>query len=253
VLTSLKLDSEHCPMSSTTLITAIIILLAALVCYAFVSQTIAQKKQQQQRIVHALDTRARNFKFMLSGLPAGFLPKELILLIYRSLMHVLEQLIKLEPTQKTTQVVLDNPQKAQEIKICLEELYKFIFQLEGKKGMTKPQADAYRNMIKELVLQLTVDNYMLHGRLAREKDKLRLAIHYFDLALRLMIRERTSGQFDEKIGQMQTLLSELNAQNRNQSGSNSEIPQEEVGADGVSEEWDKFQQESTWKKKQIYD
>jgi hypothetical protein len=212
---------------------------------------------------------------MLSGLPAGFLPKELILLIYRSLMHVLEQLIKLEPindnhkqdlaliaqqaaetqrqpTQKTTQVVLDNPQKAQEIKICLEELYKFIFQLEGKKGMTKPQADAYRNMIKELVLQLTVDNYMLHGRLAREKDKLRLAIHYFDLALRLMIRERTSGQFDEKIGQMQTLLSELNAQHRNQSGASSEMPPE-AGAEGVNEEWNKFQQEGTWKKKQIYD
>lgn len=262
-------------MSSIAVITTIIVLLAALVCYAFVAQTLTQKRLQRERLTNALRTRVRNFKFMLSGLPAGFLPKELIILIQRSLMQILEQLIKLDPKveayQQELQMVtqqlaetqrqpsqtgapppLDNPQKAQDIKACLEELYKFIFQLEGKNGMTRAQADAYRNTIKQLVLQLTVDGYIIHGRVARDKGKLRLAIHYFDLALKLMLRERSNGQFDGRIAQLQTLISELEVQ----SGTSplaAPAAKEDIGQEDISGEWDKFQQETDWKKKQIYD
>lgn len=261
-------------MSSITIITAIIVLLAALVCYAFVAQSLTQKRQQRERLVNALKTRVRNFKFMLGGLPGGFLPKELVLLIQRSLMQVLEQLTKLDPknpahqqdlqliaqqmaevqrqpTQTATTSQLDSAQKTQEAKACLEELYKFIFQLEGKKGMSSVQADAYRNMIKQLVLQLTVDSYIAHGRTARDKDKLRLAIHYYDLALKLMIRERTNGHFDARITQLQNLITELEAQ----AGSDAittAAPKDE-GDEVISEQWDKFEQEGDWKKKQIYD
>lgn len=262
-------------MSSVTVITLIIVLLAALVCYAFVAQTLTQKRLQRERLANALRTRVRNFKFMLSGLPTGFLPKELIILIQRSLMQILEQLTKLDPKieayQQELQLVaqqlaetqrqpnqtggpppLDNPQKAQDIKACLEELYKFIFQLEGKNGMTRAQADAHRNTIKQLVLQLTVDGYVMHGRGAREKGKLRLAIHYFDLALKLMLRERSNGYFDGRIAQLQTLISEL----EDQSGTSplaAPTVKEDAGQEEISGEWDKFQQEADWKKKQIYD
>lgn len=262
-------------MSSITIIVAIIVLLASLVCYAFVAQTLTHKRQQRERLSNALKTRVRNFKFMLSGLPQGFLPKELVLLIQRSLIQILEQLVKLEPKkeaydqelqsiaqqmaetqrqpkQTVMSTPLDNPQKAQEIKACLEELYKFIFQLEGKKGMSRSQADAYRNMIKQLVLQLTVDSYVMHGRIARDKDKLRLAIHYFDLALKLMLRERSSGVFDARISQLQALIAEL----QSQSGDGSHTPAniaDEVEHENISEQWDKFEQEDAWKKKQLYD
>ena len=263
-------------MSSITIITAIIVLLAVLVCYAFVAQTVAQKRQQRERLSNALKTRVRNFKFMLNNLPAGFLPKELTLLIQRSLIQVLEQLVKLDtkdgnhaqdlkivaqqmaetqrqPPQSSASPPLDNPQKAQEVKACLEELYKFIFQLEGKKGMTRPQANVYRNMIKQLVLQLTVDGYVLHGRIAKEKEKFRLAAHYFDLALKLMQREGNNGQFDGRIKQLQNLIAEL--QNLDGGGpleAEAEI-EEDNGKENINEQWDKFEKEANWKKKQIYD
>lgn len=262
-------------MSSIAIITAIIVLLAALVCYAFVAQTLTQKRQQRERLAAALKARLRDFKFMLSGLPAGFLPKELVLLVQRSLMQVLEQLARLEPansahaqelqsvaqqmaevqrqpTQTAATAPLDSAAKVKETKVCLEELYKFIFQLEGKKGMTAAQAEAYRNMIKQLVLQLTIDSYVMHGRAARDKGKPRLAIHYYDLALKLMTRERANGQFEPRIKQMQSLIGELELQN-DTAPLAAAAPAVETDQELVSEEWDKFEKESNWKKKQIYD
>lgn len=262
-------------MSSITVIAAIIVLLAGLVCYAFVAQTLTHKRQQRERLANALKVRVRNFKFMLNGLPSGFLPKELVLLIQRSLMQILEQLTKLEPKQESytqelqsvaqqmaetqrqpSQTVttgpLDSAQKAQEIKACLEELYKFIFQLEGKKGMTRSQADVYRNMIKQLVLQLTVDSYVMQGRVAKDKDKLRLAIHYFDLALKLMLRERANGVFDARITQLQATIAELESQVGDSPLTQASIAGE-LEHENFTEQWDKFDKEDSWKKKQIYD
>lgn len=265
-------------MSSVTVITSIIVLLAGLVCYAFIAQTISQKRQQKDRLLTALKTRVRNFKFMLSGFPPGFLPKELTLLVQRSLMHLLEQLSKLEPgnhshnedlqtvaqqmaetqrlpAQTTSQPSqIENAQKAREIKACLEELYKFIFHLEGKKNLTRAQADVYRAMIRHLVLQLTVDSYVLHGRIARDKAKLRLAVHYFDLALKLMLRERANGQFDGRITQMRAAINDLEGRLANASEDTMEMPEVEGGDQAaINSEWDKFAQEQSWKKKQVYD
>jgi hypothetical protein len=264
-------------MSSVTIITSIIVLLAGLVCYAFIAQTIAQKRQQRERLLVALKTRVRNFKFILSGFPAGFLPKELTLLVQRSLMQLLEQLTKLEPgnssyhedlqaiaqqmaeTQRqpppsgSQSVPIDNPQKAREIKACLEELYKFIFHLEGKKNLTRAQADVHRSMIRHLVLQLTVDSYVLHGRIARDKGKLRLAVHYLDLALKLMIRERANGQFDARIAQLRTAINDLETRLASETAEKTELPVEDGDQAAISNEWDKFAKEQSWKKKQIYD
>ncbi len=262
-------------MSSVTIITSIIILLAVLVCYAFIAQTLNQKRMQKERLLQAMKTRARNFKFMLSGFPNGFLPKELTLLVQRSLVDVLETLTKLEPQNANhaedvlavTQMMaetqraapqqqnstLENPQQVREIKACLEELYKFVFQLEGKRRLTRPQADANRAMIKQLVLQLTIDSYVLHGRLAREKNKLRLAHHYFDLALKFMKRERNLGIFEGRISQLESVIEELRTTMEAEGRLNTS-PTPTNNDSNVSEEWDEFEKEEKgWQKKQIYD
>jgi hypothetical protein len=262
-------------MSSVTIITSIIILLAALVCYAFIAQTISQKKQQRERLLAALKVRVRNFKFMLNGFPTGFLPKELTLLVQRSLMQLLEQLAKLEPGASHTQdlqavaqqmaetqrqppqgnnptQILENPQQVRDIKASLEELYKFIFHLEAKRQLLPSQAEVYRSMVRNLVLQLTVDAYVLHGRIARDKDKPRLAIHYFDLALKLMIKERTSGQFDSRIEQLRAAIKELEGRLQKEVQQSGQEGADDPDQAAISQEWDKFAEQS-WKKKQVYD
>lgn len=263
-------------MSSVAIITAIIVLLAVLICYAFIMQSISQKKQQKVRLLQAMKTRARNFRFMLNGFPTGFLPKELTLLVQSSLIDVLESLAKLEPgeashkeellnlTQQKTETQrsgspdsgggsIENPQQVREVKACLEELYKFVFHLEGKRRVTREQADAHRALIKQLVLQLTIDSYVLHGRIARDKSKPRLALHYFDLGLNLMRRERGSGLFEGRISQLEAVIDEIKA-NLAAEGRPSPAASQSDSDSPISEEWDEFgKQDSEWKKKQIYD
>lgn len=265
-------------MSSVVAITSIIVLLATLVCYAFVAQSITNKRRQKERLLTGLKARSRNFKFMLNGFPEGFLPKDLKLLIQRCLMQVSEQLSRLEPQQSSHtedfQLIsqqmaetqrqppqaskaanLENPQQLREVKACLEELYKFVFQLEAKRNLTHPQAESYRAMIKHLVLVLTVDSYLLHARMAREKGKLRLSKHYYELGLSLMVREGKDGQFDAKIQQVQAISQELEQRIAESSENAPPIPKsKQQASDEVAEEWESFQKEDAgWKKKQIYD
>jgi hypothetical protein len=263
-------------MSSVNVIATIIVLLAALVCYAFVSQTLRAKREQRNRVLTALKARGRNFKFMQAGFPKDFLPRDLVLLIQRNLIEVCEQLAKLEPsnpvhlqdlqsvsaqlseTQKQTRpaspVQLENPQQIKEVKMCLEELNRFIHQQELKSAIPKNQADAYRALMKLLVLQISVDNYSLQGRAAEQAGKTKLAIHYFDTALNLLIREGKSDHFMQKITLLRERIKilkerfaeELNTQNE------AEIDSPEL--DENQSEWSSFdEQRSEWKKKQVYD
>lgn len=264
-------------MSSAGLITAIIVFLALLVSYAFVIQNLANRREQRARLAHALKQRVRNFNFMLTSSPAQFLPKELTLLVQRSLIQVLEQLIQLEPkvnqhraemrlivkqmeeTQSkgenpSVSKGLENPQHFGDIKACLEELYKFVYHLEGQKTLPRPQAEAYRRMIKNLVLKLTIDSYVLHGRIAQDSQKPRLAIHYFDLAVQLMLREGGESRFNERITQLRQAISKLEEPEDTPSEQAAPTPEEAAEKTQISSEWDKFQQQDAgWKKKQIYD
>lgn len=262
-------------MSSVTLITIIIAFLSVLVCYAFVVQSIRQKKQLRGRLIAGLKLRARNFQYMLSGFPPGFLPRELTLLVQRSLKLVLDQLAQLEPrnprhtgdlqdlaakiavTEKQpdnpgTQLAAESIRQISEIKSYLEELFKFVQHLEMKKQLNEAQAIAHRSMVKQLLLQLSIDAYILHARAAQEKEKPRLAFHYYDLAQKLMQREGRGGQFDAKLARIGVLKQALE-QSIAELGAKPE-PGGEAEASAVSQEWDEFDRvEQSWKKKQIYD
>jgi type II secretory pathway pseudopilin PulG len=261
-------------MSSITIISLIIVLLAALVCYAFVSQTVQQKREQRKRLLAALKTQARSFKFVLSGCPEGFLTKELTLLLQRSLIEVSEQLARVEPgdpshtqdiqtyssmlseTQRqpatSGRPAITNPAQVKEIKMALEELHRFVFKQEGQQKLTRNQADIYRNQIKQLVLQLTVDGYILNGMQAEAKDKLKLAVHYLDLAQKLMIREGRGGVFDQKVADIQSKVAELKERMEIEGIAQTEVDTNEQQE--LDDEWGKFNDdEEVWKKKQIYD
>ncbi len=263
-------------MSSVVVITSLIVILAALVCYAFVTQTLAHRKQQRERLLGVLTAKIRNFKYMLNGFPQGFLPKDLTILVQRSLIDLYEQLVDLDgdnplhkqelqaislqlnETQRQARqqnpVSIESPQQIKEAKTCLEELHKFVFQLEAKGAVNRNNAEAYRGMIKQLVLQISVDSYLLSGRHAQTGGKIRLAIHYFTLAHKLLVKEGKSGQFDKKIASLAVTIKELEEK----------LIQEEPSAivakapPPTDEEqqaaWKKYNNtDDSWKKKQVYD
>lgn len=265
-------------MSSVTVIIGIIVLLAVLVCYAFVSQAIQVKREKRKRLLAALNAQLRNFKFVLSGCPDGFLSKELKTLVLRSLIEVCEQLSKLAPkdpsfpqdlqvytqqlteaqraSTQTTQTKLESPQQIKDVKMSLEELHRFIFNLEGQGRLTRSQGDVFRNQIKQLVLRVTVDGYVLNGQTAKQAQKIKLALHYYDLALKLLIREGKAGTYADRIAQLKTITEELSSQlSEEEIAAPLQTGNEEDQAE-LDDEWNKFSEDSSdkiWKKKQVYD
>ncbi len=265
-------------MSSVTIITSIIILLVLLVCYAFISQTINHKREQRARLLAALKSRSRNFRFMLNGFPAGFLSKELTLLVHRSLIEVCEQLSKLEPntpshvqdleliSNQMTEVQrqakpvqpiqLESHQQVKEVKMCLEELNRFVFNIERQGRCNKPTADAYRNQINQLALRVTVNSYELNGQAARQASKIKLASHYFSTALNLLLRKGKPGQYDKKVGVLKGIVAQLEQEMGTEELMSDLAPEEVAEQAEIQEEWDKYSSDKKsdlWKKKQVYD
>ncbi len=263
-------------MSSSTVIAFIIVLLIALVSYAFVSQTLERKRKQRQRLLTGLKQRWKDFKYMASGFPEGFLPKELYLLVHRSLIDICEQLIALEPKTKeytnalsvyTQQyqniqsrpplqgrVSLDNPQQIQEIKTLLQGLNGFVNSQHKRGRLSAAQHSQYEQQIRQLVAQVTVDTYLISAKQAAGQEKLRLAIHYFLLAKKLLIKEDASTNHHEQIQSIDEKLRLLEQQLTEQDQLAPQATKPDT-QESVSNEWDEFTNETSdgWKKKAIYD
>lgn len=263
-------------MSTATIILAIVLMLGVLVSYAFVQQSVKTKREQKARILSALKSRSRSFKFMANGFPEGFLTKELKILVQRSLADVCEQLSRIEPNDQThmqdlqvvngqlaetqrlpgkhTPVSLENPQQIKDARASLEELHKFIHKLEMKQTIPKNQGQLLKNQVKSLALQVAVDGHCLNGSQAKQAGKVRLAHHYFDLAATLIKRDPNASYMRQRSERINAILEQLREQlaAEQQTAPLSESEQEEAA--DLEDEWNKFSDtDDVWKKKNIYD
>jgi hypothetical protein len=254
---------------------AIVVLLSALACYAFISQSIEKKRVQKQRILMTLKTKQRNLVYLINGFPPNFLTSELLSLMYRAIIDTCEQLSKIEPkeqrhldditlytnqldtvpkTNNTQRVRVDNPQAMKEIRQHLQELQHFLTQQEASKVINKVQFGAYMDQIKRLSLQMAVDAYLYHAKQAQQAGKLRLAIHYFTLAKKLLIAENTTRGYDKQIAQLEEITNKLE-EKAQLTGEAQTAAVNTTPEDPTAKEWDQFTppDDSAWKKKQIYD
>ena len=245
-------------------------------CYAFITQTIQRKNEQKKRLLAGLKGRSRTFKFMLSGFPNGFLSKELTVLVQRSLAEVSEQLAKLDPDDPKhlqdfqiataalaekhkesgthTPPQLETHQQIKEVKACMEELNKFIVRLQDKNTISSTQAKNYKLQIAQLMLQITVDGYELHGEKAISVGKTKLSIHYFEIALNLLIKDGRTGHFQKRVDSLRSKLKEQRARLAEEDPNAILSEDERNEQNEVKEAWDKISDgEDLWKKKNVYD
>lgn len=259
---------------SIYIVASIIVLLSALAGYAFISQSIEKKRVQRQRILMTLKTKQRNLVHLINGFPPNFLTSDLLSLIYRALIDTSEQLSKIEPkdqrhlddiTLYTNQldtlpknnaaqrIRVDNPQAMKEIRQHLTELQHFLTQQEAQKIINKVQLGAFIDQVKRLSLQMAVDAYLYHAKLAQQAGKLRLAIHYFTLAKKLLIAENTTRGYDKQITQLEEITQKL--EEKAQLTGEVSAPVDVATSDPAAKEWENFNPPDgdAWKKKQIYD
>ncbi len=262
-------------MSSTAIISAIITLLVLLVAYAFISQTMERRRKQRQRLQKALTRRINDFKFLVQGFPPGFLPKELHTLVYRCLLDALDQAIALEPknqvlieelalyskqleeisrSPKVKRTPLNDPHQVKEIKELLQGLNSFIAQQHSRGHLSNQQHKQYNDQIKRLVIQISVDSYVVNAKQALSSGKGRLAIHYYSLAKKLLARDSGRENYQKQIQQLNTIIEKLEVKVKETGSSGSTSQQTEASRQQASSEWDKFDQEASWKKKKsLYD
>ncbi len=264
-------------MSSTSIIALIIVLLVALLAYAFVSQTMERKRKQRKRMLAALKLRVKDFKYMLSGFPPDFLSKDLSALVHRCLIEVLEQLVGLEPSNKAyvdelalfskqleeakrkpkkeSRTKLTNPQQVKEVKSMLQSLHNFIGLQQQRGNLSTAQFKQYESQIKQLVVQITVDSYILNAKQAQGSNKGRLAIHYYTLAKKLLAKESGGADYQKQIQKLNTVIDELEKELAVQEPEYEVDKDAEATREQASSEWDEFNKEpeDPWKKKSVYD
>jgi len=258
---------------STFIVAIIIVLLIALAAYAFISQSIEKKRVQRQRILMALKTKHRNFVHMINGFPPNFLTADLLGLIYRALIDTCEQLSKIEPKEQhhvdditlyTNQLGalpktnpaqrprIENPQIMKDIRQHLHELQHFLAQQEASKIINKVQFSAYIDQLKRLALQMSVDAHLYHAKQAQQAGKLRLAIHYFNLAKKMLTTENANRAYDKQIAQLASIVTKLE-EKAQLSGEANDTSQDAQQPDSTKE-WENFTPPTDdWKKKQMYD
>ncbi|BFM08128.1 hypothetical protein [Halioxenophilus aromaticivorans] len=257
-------------MTSVYIISAVIVLLIATVCYAFFVQTVNKKREQQERIVSKLEQRIKNFRYLLSGFPEGYLPKDLSLLVHRQLVDAAQQLSSLKPKEKRyidelasfTQelsevqrkpprgkpVRLESAQQGKEVKQYLTELNQFIQRLNKRGRVSGKEMDAYQASIRSLVLGISVDGYVAQAKEAELEKKPRMALHYYTLARNLMSKEKLNADHKELRGELDRMIIKYT-----ELASEEHAPAANPEANQDGTDWGSVPGEDSWKKKAIYD
>lgn len=263
-------------MSSALIISLIIAVLVLLMSYAFISQTIATRKDQKKRLLSALKLRSRDFKFLLNGFPPNFLSKDLNVLVHRCIIEVTEQLAKLEPKEPlhaeelvlfkkqmeqaqrrpkdAKRAKLSNPQQSKEVKRLLQELNKFLIHLRKRGSISESQHTSYEAQIKNMVVQLAVDTYIMNAKQANASNKTRLAIHYYTLARKLLAKESGSQNYKKQILQLNEVIAKLEEKAHEEEPESKPTEFSQASEKAAQEQWADFgQDDETWKKKSVYD
>lgn len=258
-------------MTSVYVAGGIIVVLILMVCYAFMIQTVTKKKEQQQRLTHALEQRIKKFRILLSGFPEGFLPQDLTLLIYRHLIDAAQQLTALCPKESNyieelelfsremsdiqrrppaaRRIRVESPKQGKEIKQYLTELNKFVHRLHQRGKLAKADFDAHSADIRQLVLHIAVDNYISHATTAESADKPKMALHYYTLARNLLGKDTLNKEYKQRLNEINRHIIRLESIVDDEP---KEIDAEESPTNDTA--WNEFGAgDESWKKKAIYD
>ena len=146
---------------------------------------------------------------------------------------------------------LESHKQIKQVKSCLEELYKSIVRLEAAKTVSKALASGYKDQVKQLLYQAAADGYELHGAKAEQQEKLKLAIHHYQIALNVLTKNNQAGQFKARIEDISKIIK---AVQEKLNIIDDQTSDQEMIEQANSAEWEKtVSGDDLWKKKTVYD
>lgn len=256
----------------------LITVIALLVCFVFIRQTIGERKRERDRLQRVLVKRAKDLTQMVSAFPENFLPNELVVFIYRCIIDAYEQLTKLVPEDNNyldelkmhsaqLEAVVRTPDKKQtvdmqsttqinELRQYLNLLGKFLQKSMERQHISSKQHAHYKTLLKELIVKLAVNNYKITAQQAANNGQTKLAIHYYDLAKKLLMRDTPTDYSDQiaHIEESEKPLLAIEAQTKEAERTKQAEEQENSSDDPQGKsEWSDFEEDAGWQKKNVYD
>ncbi len=262
-------------MTAVYTITGLILLTCVLICYIFIKQTIVKKNREKARLFNALENRAKELLQMLNAFPTNFLPKDLSIFLHRCIVDVFEQLSKLEPdrpefldqfTLHTTamentirqptnksEARLQTTSQINEIRQHLNYLGRFLQKWLQRGNLSEKQYNDYRTSLKNLAAKVMLDNYMLSARKAVDDTKYKLAVHHFTLAKNVITKEGLAGIQKDNLLYIDEELTKLVELIKAEDEAAGVAKVETQSDNNENDEWDEFEDNDEWKKKNVYD
>lgn len=221
-------------MSSATIVSFIAAGLFLLIAIAVVQQTLDKIARKKRLLLNSLNTRIRNMEQMLKIFPAGFLSKELQLLIVKTLDDCYRQYLTIEPKNQdiarkqssnaqqlqkaqnmpavSTAVTLTDSIQINNVKTMLKALHAQIGNMRAEKQLNTEQYSLYNKQIRRLLVQSANDELIAPTQEAIAKGKLRLAIHYLTSARDKMQKENDEAYYQPLIAALNNRINELEQQ-----------------------------------------
>ncbi len=257
-------------MSTAAIMGIVAIGLFVLVAIAVTMQTIEKSNKEKRRLEGSLNTRSRNFHYMLEGFPKGFLSRDLQVLVCKCLVEVYQQLVQVDPNNQdysnklkraNTQlkefsakpntsgsITLTDNAQIKDVRKLLTSLHNFIAKLLESKRINGAEAKAYSHQIRRLMVQTSTDSLAQAINEALQAGKFKLAIHHLQTSIEKMQKENADGFYSDRIAKNQQQINELT--NKAEASAN-QAQQRRAEADA---EWDELNKpDDTWKKKALYD
>ncbi|MGH1484594.1 MAG: hypothetical protein ACRBCI_00155 [Cellvibrionaceae bacterium] len=264
-------------MTQVYIIAGIIIAIIVLICFVFIRQTITKRHKEKLRLHRALDKRAKDLVQMLNAFPPNFLPQDLLVFLYRCIVDTYEQLSKLSPDEpeylehfkahtahmeaamrapKTkSEVSLQSSTQINEIRQYLNYLGRFMQKWMQRGNLSSKQYANYKDLLKKLITQLMIDNYVLSAKQAVQMEKTKLAVHYYMLAKNLLTKEGLLASKKNRLAVIDEELSRLEKQLQQEEETAPTVNEAAVEDDSSDEnkQWQKYDEDADWKKKNVYD
>jgi len=261
-------------MSSVVTVIAIICILVILVCSAFVSQTRQQRREKHNRLLAALRAKYRRFRNILNTCPKDFLPRDLTVLVLRTIIDTSEKLAQLEKSNNThsqdvdiftaqlqkiqerdahpTTNTLTNLMTIQEAKGALNELDHYIHDLEDKQTLPTNQTTAFKNQIKYLTFKLAIDSHELQAQAALDSNTPKLASHHYTIIVNMITKSAKNSALAVKLPVLEKRITEL--QQRISEEEEIHAIEEDHRTKGKDPNWKSLNNpEDSWKKRTMYD
>jgi len=259
-------------MSVVTITIAIGSLICAGIALIVFVQAREKARMERLRLATVLQDRFNNIQLILSDMPPQYLDNTLRIILREQSINTINELSKLKPSAKHPSYITDDEQKIQEIRqnnpsyppvkvdssekarevrILLQNLYKLLHLWQRRDQISLEHAQQYMTHVGFLARQSKADLFSEKARQAADAGKPRVAIHNYHSAIESLKEVANHPIAAQNIQTYREQMAALNKIANRRAEELKQKAQEKIESSG---EWDDFlKPEDEWKKKNSYD